>query len=182
MYEFLVLAQLAKAPMHGYMIAKVIDATMGPFRQVQWGALYPVLNRLELEGLICSEPSEEDEGRSKKVFTITGAGEERLHELVMDTSRHQGEYGVLFMQKVALFFRLTPEERLYLCRHYAVHAQQNLDHLRRKRSDVLATPLLPDDRKRWILAVIDHRLEHWQAERLWVEDLIAQRVPTEVTG
>ena len=55
MYEFLVLAQLSRHPMHGYLIAKIIGDIIGPYRRLQWGALYPLLARLEREGLICTD-------------------------------------------------------------------------------------------------------------------------------
>jgi DNA-binding PadR family transcriptional regulator len=176
MYEFLVLGRLANAPMHGYMIAKIIEKIMGPFRHVQWGALYPILNRLEREGLIRAEEVEpECEGRSRKAFAITEAGRARLHELVMDTEHHQGEYDMIFFHKVALFGQLLPEERIYLARHYAVYSQQNIDHLERSRRGIgqeVAHSICPAQEAN-IQAVITHRIEHWHQERAWAEALLA---------
>jgi DNA-binding PadR family transcriptional regulator len=177
MYEFLVLGRLANIPMHGYMIAKVIGKIMGPFQKVQWGALYPVLNRLEREGLIRAEEVEpEDDGRTRKVYAITEAGRVRLHELLMDTERHQGEYDMIFYLKVALFSHLTPEERIYLARHYAVYTQQNMAHMERARCSLgedSAHAVSPAHAGN-IGDVIDHRIEYWRRERAWAEELIAR--------
>jgi DNA-binding PadR family transcriptional regulator len=177
MYEFLVLGRLANAPMHGYMIAKVIDKIMGPFRQVQWGALYPVLNRLERDGLIRAEEAElETDGRTRKVYAITEAGRERLHTLLMETERHQGEYDMIFCLKVGLFSHLTSEERMYLARHYAVYAQQNLAHMERTHCSLAEGSehgLVPAHAAN-IRDVIDHRIKYWRQERAWAEELIAR--------
>src|SRR5947209_4977271 len=119
MYELIILAQLSRRPMHGYMIAKVIGHMMGPFRCVQWGALYPVLSRLVQEGLIrVEETGEQENGRPRKVYAITDSGRQRLHAHLMDTEHHLGEYEMVFGHKVPFFHLLTREERLYLARHY----------------------------------------------------------------
>jgi DNA-binding PadR family transcriptional regulator len=177
MYELMVLGQLARCPMHGYMIAKIIGDIIGPFRRVQWGALYPLLNRLEQKGLIRTvESPTGGDGRGRKVYAITETGRRRLHEHLMDTELHAGDYDSVFAYKVSLFSELTPQERLWLAQHYAVYAQQNIDHLRRERRDLVAKEfsLLTPNQLHNILAVMDHRLAYWRHERAWAEELIDQ--------
>jgi DNA-binding PadR family transcriptional regulator len=176
MYELLVLGRLARTPMHGYMIAKVIENIIGPNRRMQWGALYPVLSRLEQEGLIRAEEEDpEADGRARKVYAITDAGRRRLHDLLMDTERHAGEYDSVFCHKVALFSLLSVEERLRLSRHYAVFAQQNLDHLERRCREMCENNL-PSDARADILEVMNHRITYWKDERVWAEGLIARQL------
>ncbi len=178
MYELLVLGRLSTHPMHGYMIAKIIGHIDGPVRQMQWGTLYPILSRLEGEGLIRAEETVEDgDGRTRKVYAITEAGRARLHDLLLDTEHHIGDYATIFAHKVALFSELTAEERLHLSRHYAVYAQQHIDHLERKRRDISG---LPDERMQDVLSVFDHRTEYWKRERAWAEQLIARNALKEV--
>jgi DNA-binding PadR family transcriptional regulator len=177
MYEFLVLVQLARGPRHGYRIAKVIDNIVGPFRKLQWGALYPVLARLEAEGFIVAEREvEQGDGRQRKVYALTATGRRRLHDLLMDTEHHLAEYDDLFAHKVTVFSELQPEERVYLCRHYAVHARQNIDHIDRKlrllREE--ASSMLTPEQMRNIETVMDHRRERWEMERRWAERLISE--------
>jgi DNA-binding PadR family transcriptional regulator len=162
--------------MHGYMIAKVIENIIGPNRRMQWGALYPVLSRLENEGLIRVEQEDpECEGRGRKVYAITEAGWRRLHDLLMDTERHAGEYDTVFSHKVALFSLLLPEEQLRLSRHYAVFAQQNLDHLERRCREMCEN-YLPSDARADVLEVMNHRINYWKGERVWAEELIARQL------
>lgn len=74
--ELLVLATLEDGPRHGYQIAlDVEEETDGAF-ELQHGTLYPILHRLEKDGLI--EGQWEEEGRRRKVYGLTEAGRERL--------------------------------------------------------------------------------------------------------
>ena len=176
MYEFIILGRLAHMPMHGYMIAKVIGNMLGPFRSVQWGALYPVLSKLEREGLICAEEQEGcGDGRPRKVYAITDAGRERLHDLLLETDRHLADYSTVFAMKVSLFFLLSREERVRLCRHYAVHCQQHIDHLERRRRELCADDHpLPAEQKTGIFAVMNHHIDNWHQERTWAEELLRE--------
>jgi DNA-binding PadR family transcriptional regulator len=177
MYELIVLGQLARSPRHGYLIAKVVSDIIGPCRRVQWGALYPILNRLEQEGLIrAADEGVPEEGRPRKVYAITARGRERLHELLMDTTRHLGEYDSVFAHKVGLFSQLEPDERRYLIRHYLVYAQQHVDHLEHESRDLRERAahgevLQVDD----ILVVMAHRIDYWKRERAWAEELLARQ-------
>jgi DNA-binding PadR family transcriptional regulator len=181
MYEFIILGRLAHMPMHGYLIAKVIGNMLGPFRSVQWGALYPVLSKLEREGLICAEEQAAcPDGRARKVYAITDAGRERLHELLMDTDRHLADYSTVFAMKVSLFFLLSQEERIRLCRHYAVHSQQHIDHLERRRRELCAKDHpLPAGQKGGIMDVMNHHIDMWLQERAWAEQLLGEQVMEE---
>ncbi|MGI8824894.1 MAG: PadR family transcriptional regulator [Chloroflexota bacterium] len=174
MYEFMVLSTLAKVSMHGYKIAKVLGYIMGPYKHVQWGALYPVLSRLEADGLIHADIGADEDGSTRKSYSVTEAGCTRLHQLLMDTERHLGDYDSLFPHKVTLFWFLRPDERLYLSRHYAVYAQQNIEHLTRRLTDleINRSPLLAEEHAAYIIKVMTHKIDYWDRERAWAETLI----------
>jgi DNA-binding PadR family transcriptional regulator len=177
MYELMVLGRLAHHPMHGYLIAKIIGDMIGPYRRVQWGALYPVLARLEQEGYIRTmDDTANGDSRHRKVYAITEKGRQLLHDLLMDTTRHLGEYDTVFAHKVALYSYLTPEQRLYLSRHYAVYAQQHISHLANERGEMVDkdSALLSPDQVEDILTVMDHRIDYWKHEKAWAEQLIAR--------
>jgi DNA-binding PadR family transcriptional regulator len=74
----LVLAILAEGTSYGYAILKrVRDASAG---EVQWtdGMLYPLLHRLERLGYLVTEWGVSDEGRRRRYYRITPAGEAQL--------------------------------------------------------------------------------------------------------
>ncbi len=78
-HEVLILAVLREGPKHGYQIAlDVEEATEGVFA-FQHGTLYPILHRLEGEGLIAGS-WDRSGGRRRKVYTLTPAGRSHLDE------------------------------------------------------------------------------------------------------
>src|SRR5438270_4275079 len=88
MYEFMILGALARGPKHGYLIASILNDSLGPFRTVSWGALYPVLKKLQAGGSIVVADSPDDEARTRTVYAITDAGRATLHDLLLNTDKH----------------------------------------------------------------------------------------------
>ena len=76
--EALVLSVLRDEPRHGYEIALEVEDRSGGAFELQHGTLYPILHRLEDEGLIRGAWSEE--GRRRKVYRLTKAGRRHLGE------------------------------------------------------------------------------------------------------
>ncbi len=70
--EFCVLAAVSDLPRHGYAIAQAL-ADKG-FGVIKGGTLYPLLARLEADGLVASTWQAGDGGPGRKVFAITGDG------------------------------------------------------------------------------------------------------------
>ena len=75
--ELLVLATLEDGPKHGYQIAVDVEEESDGAFELQHGTLYPILHRLDKEGLI--EGRWEEEGRRRKVYGLTDEGDRRLH-------------------------------------------------------------------------------------------------------
>jgi DNA-binding PadR family transcriptional regulator len=90
----LVLGILADGDSYGYAIIKRVAELSGG--QLQWtdGMLYPVLHRLERQGLIASKWVASETGRQRKYYRITKDGraqlaeERRRWQAVDDTLRH----------------------------------------------------------------------------------------------
>ncbi len=74
--ELLVLARLREGPAHGYEIALAIERDSRGAFTVQHGTLYPILHRLEGDGLI--EGRWERSGRRKKTYHLTERGRKHL--------------------------------------------------------------------------------------------------------
>src|SRR5713226_7876907 len=74
----LVLAILAEGESYGYaIIRRVKDLSNG---QLLWtdGMLYPVLHRLERQGLVASKWGSSESGRRRKYYRLTKAGRAAL--------------------------------------------------------------------------------------------------------
>ena len=79
--DLLILKTVALERAHGWAIAKRIRQVSGDVLQVNQGALYPALHRLEQQGWIRAEWGESENNRRAKFYSLTGAGKVRLqHE------------------------------------------------------------------------------------------------------
>ena len=75
----LLLRVLAVAPRHGYGISQaLVSAGLQPIKGAQ---LYPALGRLEDDGAITARWEQSGPGPARKVYELTPAGHEQLHEL-----------------------------------------------------------------------------------------------------
>src|SRR5437773_1420635 len=87
LYELVILGELIGGPHHGYLLREILGKIFGPFRQMSWGALYPLIHRLEQQGLIAPAPSDvTSQGKrgQRNLYQITRAGRERFHALMVE--------------------------------------------------------------------------------------------------
>lgn len=70
----LALALLAEQPMHGYDLAKEIEARSAGALALGQGTLYPLLHRLEREGLIVGAWEAPQGGPERRVYRLTADG------------------------------------------------------------------------------------------------------------
>ena len=76
--DLLILKAVSLGGLHGYGVLLRIEQISGGALQVQQGALYPALYRLEHQGLIASEWGTSENNRRAKYYTLTAAGRRRL--------------------------------------------------------------------------------------------------------
>lgn len=74
----LVLQVLESSPAHGYEIARRVEQDSATVLSLKEGTLYPLLYRLEREGLVQAAWHDEPKGRRVRVYTLTDAGRRRL--------------------------------------------------------------------------------------------------------
>jgi PadR family transcriptional regulator, regulatory protein PadR len=75
--ELLVLSTLQDGPKHGYQIGLDVESSSNGLFRFRHGTLYPILHRLEDEGLIRGSWSR-DGGRRRKAYSLTDTGERHL--------------------------------------------------------------------------------------------------------
>jgi PadR family transcriptional regulator PadR len=78
--DLLILKAVSLGKLHGYGVLLRIQQITGGALQIQQGALYPALYRLEQQGLIESEWGTSDNNRRAKFYRLTPAGRARLGE------------------------------------------------------------------------------------------------------
>lgn len=81
---FLVLLSLKSGAKHGYEMATFINDKGNGHFGISYGSLYPILHRLEKDGLIVGSWTEIGNAKSKKVYALTANGRRALEEEVAD--------------------------------------------------------------------------------------------------
>lgn len=87
--ELIVLCVLAEAPAYGYAISRTVQARADGAVACGPGVLYPLLKRMERQGLIAatwqtvkSDRSPDSPGRRRKWYRLTPRGRRRLEQSI----------------------------------------------------------------------------------------------------
>jgi transcriptional regulator len=99
--DVLILKAVSLGRLHGYGVLLRIGQISGGALEIQQGALYPALYRLEHQGLISSEWGTSDNNRKAKYYQLTAAGRRRLGTETASWNR--------LAQAVALALAAKPE-------------------------------------------------------------------------
>jgi transcriptional regulator len=86
--DILILRTLAWGPTHGYAISRWIRETTRDDLQIDEGALYPALRRLEARDLLESSWQVTETGREAKVYRLTPAGRRQMEEELAGWKRY----------------------------------------------------------------------------------------------
>jgi PadR family transcriptional regulator PadR len=100
--DLLILKAVSLGKLHGYGVLLRIEQISGGALQIQQGALYPALYRLEHQGLIASEWGTSDNNRKAKFYHLTAAGRKRLGEEAASWNR--------LIEAMARVLNATPQE------------------------------------------------------------------------
>lgn len=76
--DLLILKAVSLGKLHGYGVLLRIEQISGGALEIQQGALYPALYRLEHQGLIESEWGRSENNRRAKFYRLTAAGRRQL--------------------------------------------------------------------------------------------------------
>jgi len=93
--DLLILKTVALRPMHGWAIAQRIRQISSNVLQVNQGALYPALHRLEEQGWICAEWGESENNRRAKFYSLTKAGRRYLRDEQANWERLSSAIGLV---------------------------------------------------------------------------------------
>jgi len=100
--DLLILKAVSLGKLHGYGVLLRIEQISGGALQIQQGALYPALYRLEHQGLITSEWGTSDNNRRAKFYLLTAAGRRRLGVESASWNR--------LVEAIAMALAATPQE------------------------------------------------------------------------
>src|SRR5215208_376950 len=93
--DLLVLKTLSWGPMHGLAVTRWIEQVTGARLQVEEGALYPALHRMEQKDWLEAEWGYTDQGRKAKFYRLTPAGRAQLAAQLSRWSRYTEAVGLV---------------------------------------------------------------------------------------
>ena len=94
--ELLILRTVQSQPIHGYGIARWIRERTEGVLDVEQGALYPALHRLNRRGWIKGEWGQNETGRRARFYSLTSKGKTALEREEARWEEHaQAVYAVL---------------------------------------------------------------------------------------
>ncbi len=150
---YVVLGMLRLGQRTGYEIKSLVDVSTRFFWAASYGQIYPELRRLEEAGLV-SGTDDESDGRGRRAYELTEAGERALHDWLTSDAplslelRHEGALKLFFADA------LDPDEQLALIRATRASHEQARAELR-----ALHPETAPDPEKRCPRRVLEWGLE-----------------------
>ncbi|MCT7950479.1 PadR family transcriptional regulator [Ancylothrix sp. C2] len=137
MLELSALGLLQRQPLHGYRLKKQLEVFMGSCISVNYGAIYPLLKRLEERGEIEAGGEEASQaGPSRKMYQITEQGRNAWRKLMQT---HPQESWVnsrsRFYIKFFFFNDLEPEERINLLEHRLIECRLREQYLQEQEEE-----------------------------------------------
>ena len=181
MYELFVLGELMDGPHYGYLLRDILGRLLGPFRQISWGVLYPLIRHLEREGLVVLDektgtgPSESIQGnQQRKPYRITEAGRRRFLALMLETGDYTADYPELFLIKLNNLDHLTREQKLTILWHNREYLQIEKKYLQEGHRNISeGTHFIPEDQRAHVFDIIAFRQSGIQAQIDWIARKIA---------
>jgi transcriptional regulator len=86
--DVMILKALSWGPMHGFAVAKWIRLTTEGVLQIEDGALYPALHRMEFRGLIDADWDLTENKRRAKYYRLTAKGRQQLRSRASSWDRY----------------------------------------------------------------------------------------------
>ncbi|HEU4628420.1 MAG TPA: PadR family transcriptional regulator [Gemmatimonadaceae bacterium] len=93
--DLLVLKTLSWGPMHGLGVLRWIEQTTHQRLQIEEGALYPALHRMERKGWLAAEWGITEKNRKAKFYRLTAAGRRQLAAEVSKWSHYTEAVGLV---------------------------------------------------------------------------------------
>jgi DNA-binding PadR family transcriptional regulator len=177
-YELFVLGELIGGPHHGYLLHEIIGKILGPFRKASWGALYPLIHRLEEDGLIVPDArtkrSDVEGKRSQRqLYRITKVGRDRFQELMLESLPYEAYDTDLFIGKLGYFDHITTKQQKAILQHHHGYLQAQEDYMREALRQVMGVTEIPLRERQRIQWVTEFRLGRLEAESAWVDRALA---------
>lgn len=169
MLRLAVLGLLQREPLNGYRLKQQLEMFMSGSICVNYGAIYPLLKRMEEKGqvIVCAEQVQEA-GLCGKLYQITQLGKTTWYQEML-AYPHESWVNARsrFLIKFFFFSHLLPEERVQLIEHRLMLCRLRLGE---KKALEVTDDLYQVKMQRRAVEVIESEIE-WLVEQLQTEQL-----------
>ena len=97
--DLLILKAVSLGPLHGYGVLLRITQISGGALEIEQGALYPALYRLEEQALLSGEWGTSDNNRRAKFYRLTRSGQRRLEQETQSWNRLASAIGLVLQSR-----------------------------------------------------------------------------------
>lgn len=100
--DLLILKTLSWGPMHGLAVLRWIEQTTKEQLQIEEGALYPALHRMEEKGWLDAEWGYTERNRKAKFYRLSAQGRKQLASELTRWSRYTSVVGLVISARGAV--------------------------------------------------------------------------------
>lgn len=129
--------------MNGYLMRHILQQIVGPQRQISFGMIYPLFERLAKAGYITLHEEPQTGKRPSKVATVTAAGRQRFYDLMTQAvpvnPNAEFTYGVKFRN----FHQSTPALQIQILTAYRAYLTDQRDFLVARIADLPVDKMRP---------------------------------------
>jgi len=159
--ELAILGLVAEGACYGYQIEQAIEQRgMRKWSEIGFSSIYYILKKLEEDGWLCSEKSDEGDRPARKIYHLTAAGQTAYREAVWQRLSHPRPNTSDFDLALSNLVILSPDERRSALQTYLEDLTRQIQHLD-TRQDNEAMPV-------HVKLLFQHSLNLMKAEQAWL--------------
>ena len=171
-----ILGFLVDQPMHGYELKRKLSPALPRERRVNDGVLYPLLRRMEEDGLVRKRVERGEGGRDRNVFSATAQGRREFERWLRssDDEADEATYDFLvghpFLTKSLFFARLDAGEVEQKLVAQLADSTRKLETFDEIRKGMVARDVDP-----YRIAVLDLGIAQQKERVRWLKRMITSR-------
>lgn len=170
--SYVILGLLSKSNLSGYALKRILTKTSAFYGSESNAQIYPVLKKLESQGLVRSALDKASGARNKRVFTLTPKGLEALmHWLKQDCTLEVPRED--FLMHLSLAQHLTPTELMRKITHYQSSIADKIKELHEIRAHLQQQHTGKKD-QRYLLLTYEHIETVLNAKLKWCDKILQQ--------
>lgn len=165
-----ILGLLLDRPNHAYALKQILNPRFPPSTGLNDGVLYPLLTRLEKDGLIRGRADTGPHNRRRTIYTVTAKGERHLLDWLRSEADEGDDpdyaffLGHPFLVKLQFFTRLDAATRAAKFKAELARIETKLAGFAETRAGMVARKADP-----WRIALLDLGIAQQKQTRRWLK-------------